>query len=42
MGEDKSTHPLEIRGQRGGMRTANTDGRGQSTHSLEMRGKRGV
>ena len=29
MGQDKSTHQLEMRKQRGGLRTANTDGGGQ-------------
>ena len=64
MGEDKSTHNLEMRRQRGlrrantdrgghkhalardeetkgGLRTANTDGKDKSTHSLEMRDKGG-
>ena len=33
MGEDKITHILEMRRQRGGLRTANTDGGGQK-HAL--------
>ena len=33
MGEEKSTYFLEMRRQRGGLRTANTDGGGQK-HTL--------
>ena len=33
MGDNKSTHLLEMRRQRGGLRTANTDGGGQK-HAL--------
>ena len=33
MGQDKSTYMLEMRRQRGGLRTANTDGAGQK-HTL--------
>ena len=33
MGEEKSTHSLEMRSQMGGLRTANADG-GQQNHAL--------
>ena len=41
MGEDKSTHNLEMRRQRG-LRTANIDGEDKCTHILEMRRQMGV